>query len=683
MELKLMKSRNIYIAILLALTYASAQAVKEVSVKSLLPEMTDLSVLTQRPSPNYTMAQASSYDRASKGPDKPDWFANGDAGQFIRVENNNGHNEYVMLDAKGPGTVVRFWSANPGGIVRFYFDGSTTAGWECKTDDLLGGRIAPFTNPFAYVASAGWNLYFPIPYAKSLKITVDQGGRNMYYHVGYRTYEPGTVVKTFSLEQVAAEKSLMERVGKQLIGTDWDRPAKIHVSSSKAKTIEPGSEQSIQSFQLSGFGIQIESMQIRVENPHPEDNSSVTTWADPAAYQNLLRSLILKITFDGERCVEAPLGDFFGSAPGLNIYQSYPMRVEKDGTLTCRFPMPVKRNAEILIQNVGSVPARISSVMAISPRKFDANTYHFHAQWTAERGSTRPMRDMTFLDVEGEGAFVGVNAHIANPNPAWWGEGDEKVYVNGEAFPSTFGTGTEDYFGYAWCSPALFARPYHAQPRCDGPANFGHTSVIRWQLFDPIPYTNSLKFDMELWHWAEVNVTYARTAYWYAKPGGTAPVQVDTTLLAPPRLSALNKVEGALEGETLAFAKTGGNTEIQKGFVEASNNAQLWWNNPSVGDYLTVIVPVAQDGEYEVVLGHCVAGDYGKQAIQLLGGSDDARVTELDSYAPKLTFKTVSLGQYTLKKGYVQLKVKNTGKNAVAAPGMHFGLDYVLLKAVK
>ena len=40
-----------------------------------------------------------------------------------------------------------------------------------------------------------------------------------------------------------------------------------------------------------------------------------------------------------------------------------------------------------------------------------------------------------------------------NPVEAWWGEGDEKVFVDGEKFPSHFGTGTEDYYGYAWCWP--------------------------------------------------------------------------------------------------------------------------------------------------------------------------------------------------------------------------------------
>ena len=104
----------------------------------------------------------------------------------------------------------------------------------------------------------------------------------------------------------------------------------------------------------------------------------------------------------------------------------------------------------------------------------------------------------------------------------WWGEGDEKIYVDGESFPSHFGTGTEDYYGYAWCWPGLFTHAYHSQSRCDGPANYGRTSVNRFHIIDRIPFTTDFKFDMELWHWtAKCQVNLAVVAYWYAKPGAT------------------------------------------------------------------------------------------------------------------------------------------------------------------
>ena len=64
--------------------------------------------------------------------------------------------------------------------------------------------------------------------------------------------------------------------------------------------------------------------------------------------------------------------------------------------------------------------------------------------------------DWTMLHTQGRGRFVGVELHVWNPKGGWWGEGDEKFYIDGEKFPSTFGTGSEDYFGYAWCNPTPF-----------------------------------------------------------------------------------------------------------------------------------------------------------------------------------------------------------------------------------
>ena len=91
-------------------------------------------------------------------------------------------------------------------------------------------------------------------------------------------------------------------------------------------------------------------------------------------------------------------------------------------------------------------------------------------------------------------------------------------------------------------------------------------------------------------------------------------------------------------------------------------------------------MPVAETGDYEVVLGLCMAGDYGIHKIRLLGGSDDARETTLDLYAPGIQFKPFSLGNYHLTAGKVKLEVRPIGKNPAAANGHMFGLDYVLLK---
>ena len=89
-------------AILLSACLASAQTV---STSSLLDEMLDRNAVTQVP--NYVCRQASSYDRAAKSPDE-NWFANADASQFIRVEQNGDREESVLMEAQGPGAIVRW-----------------------------------------------------------------------------------------------------------------------------------------------------------------------------------------------------------------------------------------------------------------------------------------------------------------------------------------------------------------------------------------------------------------------------------------------------------------------------------------------------------------------------------------------------------------------------------------------
>ena len=133
--------------------------------------MTNLTGLAEYPDPPFTCKQFSSYDRKSKSPDE-DWFANADCGQYLRVEENDGRKEWVMMDTAGPGAVVRIWSANPQGNLRVYLDGSTTPALEGPMTELLGGT-GIVAAPLSAQRSKGWNLYLPIPYAKQFGIAFD------------------------------------------------------------------------------------------------------------------------------------------------------------------------------------------------------------------------------------------------------------------------------------------------------------------------------------------------------------------------------------------------------------------------------------------------------------------------------------------------------------------------------
>lgn len=630
-------------------------ALPKVSFVGLLAEASDLTMLSMPPRIAFSTAQASSWDRNARR--DGDWFANGDAGQYVRIEGR----EKVLADLAGPGAVVRIWSANPGGLWRFYFDGETSASWQVPGSRLLTGGVPGISSPWSYIAARGANLYLPIPYAKSLKITAEDlpgsetGG--MYYHVGYRTYTDPVSLETFRSDWFQTYSNQIRTAGDRLA-----RPPRPAMQGAVGYRLPPGAAKPV--LTANGPG-RISAVEIKVEGSE-----------DAKRAGQALRSAVLVGTFDGQRTIEVPLGDFFGSAPGLNPYLSLPFEVHQDGALRCYLPMPFARDARLSVINSGATELRLE-VRAVAQRApLNACRDRLYAEWRPRTLATRPFSDMSILQAKGPGRFVGMMLHIANPIPAWWGEGDEKVYVDGETFPSTFGTGTEDYFGYAWCSPEPFSRPYHAQTRCDGPANHGHTSVNRWHVLDPIPFERSLRFDMEMWHWQEVTVDADSVAYWYARPGTHRPQPVDPRRLAPRSVPGPKPVPGAIEGETLRFHATGGAAIVQSGFWELSSGKQLFWVEPSVGDRLEIDLPAPTEGRYEVAGNFCFNNDYGRHAVTLAG-----QRTEIDFFSRQLEWNRRSLGVVNLRKGVNRIVVECLEPNPAAAPKRMFGVDYFLLEA--
>ena len=265
-----------------------------ISAGSLLGDMTNLAGMSLFPNPAYTCRQFSSYDRASKSPEK-EWFANNDCGQYLRVEERAGRKESVMMDAQGPGAVVRIWSANPAGTLRVYLDGAEQPVIEATMADLLGGKVPGLPKPIAGEYSKGWNLYFPIPYARSCKITSDKGG--FYYHVNYRTYAAGTVVETLQRADLQTLAPRVESIAARLAaprGTPAEFPGQtepFELDLAPGKTV-------VQQF---AGPKAIVSSHMRIAAP---------------TLQTALRGVLVRVSFDGQLCVEAPLGDVFGSAPG-------------------------------------------------------------------------------------------------------------------------------------------------------------------------------------------------------------------------------------------------------------------------------------------------------------------------------------------------------------------------------
>jgi hypothetical protein len=187
--------------------------------------------------------------------------------------------------------------------------------------------------------------------------------------------------------------------------------------------------------------------------------------------------------------------------------------------------MPFRDSLTIALVASSDVQLTVHATTVVAPRVFTDDTRLFYARWhPPEAQDSEPTHDWNAITLEGEGALVGNVLNVFNGNGSWWGEGDEKIYVDGESFPSHFGTGTEDFFGYAYCSNEPFSTPFVGQSRVDPRRNYGATSLYRFLLLDAIQFSERLVFDLEVNHWGmtAIPLSYDAVVYFYARPGATA-----------------------------------------------------------------------------------------------------------------------------------------------------------------
>lgn len=683
---------------------AATAAGQEVSFDSLLREMTDTTAVARYPQPAFLGRQASSYDRDSISPDEPGWFANADRSQFVRTEEFDGRTEHVMLDVQGPGALVRFWATwhGPGGgefsngTLRIYLDGQKQPAIAGPMADLIsGGALVgePFSEsvaPDTDYARRGHNLYLPIPYAKSCRVTyetsvlVDRGGLKgeaLYYQINHRVYEQGTKVRTFRMQDLDHYAELLRATGADLQGLllhergpDFEYPVRT------AMQLEPGASET---YSLQGSRV-IERLAIFLTDEEDHDDS--------------LRSCVVEIVFDGERTVWCPLGELIGSGPAARNVTTWRTVAKHSPSAFLAFtewPMPFEKSAAITLHNFGTKTLGLAIAVGHSPWQWDDRSMHFHAAWhqldAVDTGGNKDFSgtgafDVNYVTLEGEGVYVGDTLSLFNGGNTWWGEGDEKIWVDGETFPSHFGTGTEDYYGYAWCRPEVFASPWHSQPCGDGNLQSGATTNSRYRILDTIPFRQRLQVDMELWHWVGTRIDYAPATFWYARPGGRCNItpnpQAAARKVSRQRSDVVEifKLADAVEGEAMTILMAGGGrAEVQ----DASNYAwsgeqQLWWMDGAIGDQLELGFQVPKPGRYRVIARLTQANDYAQVRMSLNGQA----AGEWDRYNPAVETTELDLGTFELRAKDNRLTIEIVGRNEAAVARNMFGLDALRITAV-
>lgn len=675
---------------------ANAQNVnaQDVTMGSLLEEMIDRTALAKYPAMKFSTKQFSSYDRRAKKPGGPDWFANEDRTNFLRRELTENGSEWVMFDADKPGAIVRWWMTFAGegagdGTIRIYIDGQSEPVVKGRAFDLISGGLLAGRPLSASVSKTtvhkrrGHNLYLPIPY-NSCKITYQGSGIKLnedgkisessvaiYYIINYREYEAGTSIESFNKESI--ERYLPE-INQAIISLEdpYSEIFKVPADEQlKLRRLQAG-----ESMELTIRGmkcIKAFMMNLRAENM-------------PQA----LRSTVITLSFDGKTTLNVPVGDFFGTGYEINPYETYFTKVFYDGTLAAFWPMPFQREAKIRITNYGKQLVTVEDVnIHTHAWDWDERSMYFSGTWkqfyNKQTGGKENPEDLNFVTLNGKGVYVGDLVTIFNGTSAWWGEGDEKIYVDGESFPSHFGTGSEDYYGYAWSRPEFFEHPFIAQP--DGSGNMaGGTAVnIRFRALDRIPFEQNLKMEMELWHWTTTSVDYAPTTFFYMFPGGNTmhkfdPVQAKKDVRFPETKGSGNHemMNGSIQGEKMEPLRIDRGEVLPRSYAnwDWEEDAHLVWRHTGIGDVLTLgfrsseAMPAAN-----LELQLTQSENYGIVAISV----NDAEEIIFDAYAPKIRVEKLEIDDVDIKEGWNTITVRVTGKNPEATNYV-FGIDYLKVK---
>ena len=256
-----------------------------------------------------------------------------------------------------------------------------------------------------------------------------------------------------------------------------------------------------------------------------------------------LKNLVLRAWWDGETTpsVEVPIGDFYGLGLGEYFtYQSALLAVAPMKALNAYFQMPFSTAARLTVENQG--PVKVDSlyfaVDYVTLAALPPDLGRFHAQyrqaapakgWTdnwkhnwddpvGDKKNLDGTGNYVFMEATGRGHFVGVTHSVEQNQEGWFGEGDDMIFIDGDALPTINGTGTEDYYNGAWdFGGRAFSYEHNGAPVISDPGEHigGKYSLYRWHIESPITFEKSIKVTIEHGHANHRSDSFYSVAYWY------------------------------------------------------------------------------------------------------------------------------------------------------------------------
>jgi hypothetical protein len=340
---------------------------------------------------------------------------------------------------------------------------------------------------------------------------------------------------------------------------------------------------------------------------------------------------------------------------------------------------------EIVNQSTKNISLLYYNIDWIKKDSLPEDTPYFHAQYRQEY-PVQPGKDYVILDTQGKGHYVGTVLSVRTRSPSWFGEGDEKIYIDGEEKPSIWGTGTEDYFLSAWglqtTSTPYFGTPYFDQWGIVG----GHTSAYRWHIHDPIVFTQSIRFTIEHFGWIspDENADYkshswnereddfSSVAFWYQT--GTPTFSARAPHAAERTLPNLDTILYAVDRMPDIHHGSGGITT--QSILNYDKGQLLYQPQDSEEAWLEILFNIDTKKPLRLLLAMTRSYDFGTYRVTL-NGVELAK--SLDFYHATTDTWEYHLLDFWPEPGPYVLRLEGTGKNP-ASSGNWLGIESIRLR---
>lgn len=429
----------------------------------------------------------------------------------------------------------------------------------------------------------------------------------------------------------------------------------------------------------------------------------LTVAANEYGWPRLLR---LRVYYDGSPTpsVDAPVGDFFGVGLGLERdLSSLLVRDSSSGrSRNSYWPMPFKKSCRITLTNEGR--RRMSNVYyhvdwrAVPSLPDDVAYFHARYRQALPAPAGKPYE---LLRVSGRGHYAGTVLSVVQAQPGWFGEGDERFFIDGEKTPRIEGTGTEDYFNDAW-TLRVGHGPYAGVSVADGTGTGSRMSAYRWHVPDPIPFERSLLLDVEHKGWTydqggavrsafeERPDLMSSVAFWYQD--GIAKDQPELPYGAR-RLPHGDALQIEVEAQAAEAKATLGEARVERDVFWSKD--LLLFKAEGPGARIDLPLDVPEDGYYELTAQVAHSFDYGNYTalvdnkpgwdakdLEHEPGANTASTDRINAYFTEIYVAEDHLiGWIKLSKGRHTVSFVCAGKHPEST-GYSLGIDTLILAKV-